>query len=177
MCPWHWLRGLLPVSMLKTLFSDGQEAYWEASVGACRALGGRRALESRGGGQHEAMVNSPFTEPRGTGPWQTRGCPISWRIAPECAGGGALRLLPDPHQAPDLGDSVLLAPLPGQGPPHSSPFGSPRQRLWGREEGESRDGWSWGWVGVCQPPLLTWICILKLSCKAHLRRPAVLELL
>lgn len=74
--------------MLKTLFSDGQEAHWEASVGACRALGGRRALESRGMGQHEAMVNSPFTEPRGTGLWQTRGCPISWRIAPECAGGG-----------------------------------------------------------------------------------------
>ena len=56
-------------------------------MGACRALGGRRALESRGGGQHETMVSSPFTEPQGTGPWPRRGCLISRRIAPECAGG------------------------------------------------------------------------------------------
>lgn len=75
------------MSMLRSLFSDGQEAHWEASVGACRAMGGRRALESRGGEQHETMVSSPFTEPRGKGPWQTRGCLISRRIAPECAGG------------------------------------------------------------------------------------------
>ena len=58
-------------------------------MGACRALRGRRALESRGGGQYGTMMNSLAQSLGG----QARGRQwgelptVSWRIAPERAGG------------------------------------------------------------------------------------------